>query len=53
MKWNPEVEDGHFKQQNTTCRMGICLNNPQKDYIYINKLNHISGFEHCSNGGAP
>ena len=26
MKWNPEVEDGHFKQQNT--RMGICLNNP-------------------------
>ena len=33
MKWNPEVEDGHFKQQNT--RMGICLNNPQNDYIYI------------------
>ena len=51
MKWNPEVEDGHFKQQNT--RMGICLNNPQNDYIYIYKWNHISGFEHCSMGVPP
>ena len=52
MKWNPEVEDGHFKQQNT--RMGICLNNPQNDYIYIN-INGITFqvlniVEHCSLG---